>query len=146
MTKGIALALTVFVGAAVALQAPINATLGRATGTFHAAFISFLVGTVALLGVMVIAGGFTPLKGITDVSWVYLTGGLLGMAYVVTVIVTVRHLGAGGVAAATITGMLTTAVVIDKLGILNLEKIPITWPRVLGVALLVVGTLLVVRD
>ncbi len=146
MAKSVALTLTVLVGVAAALQAPINSTLGRATGTFHAAFISFLVGTVALLGVMVAVSGFSPLKGVTDVSWVYLTGGLLGAAYVATVLVTVRYLGAGGVAAATITGLLVSSVIIDKLGILNLEKIPITWVKVLGVVLLIVGTLLVVRD
>ncbi len=92
MAKSSALILTVLVGVAAALQAPINSTLGRATGTFHAAFISFLVGTVALFGIMVVAGGFSQLKGVTDVSWVYLTGGLLGAAYVVTVLVTGRYL------------------------------------------------------
>ena len=146
MAKSSALILTVLVGVAAALQAPINSTLGRATGTFHAAFISFLVGTVALLGIMVVAGGFSQLKGVTDVSWVYLTGGLLGAAYVVTVLVTVRYLGAGGVAAATITGLLLSSVIIDRLGVLNLEKLPITWAKVLGVTLLIVGTLLIVRD
>jgi transporter family-2 protein len=60
-------------------------------------------------------------------------------------LVTVSSIGAGGVAAATITGQLTASVVIDRLGILGLDETPITWERALGVGLLLVGTLLVVR-
>ncbi len=45
-------------------------------------------------------------------------------------LIAVRSIGAGGVAAATIAGQLTTAVVIDRLGILGLEKTPFTGTRV----------------
>ena len=47
--------------------------------------------------------------------------------------------------AATVAGQLTTAMVIDRLGVLGLEKTPVTAPRVIGVALLLAGTVLVVR-
>jgi transporter family-2 protein len=72
-------------------------------------------------------------------------GGVLGAAYVTTVLVTVRSLGAGGVTAATIAGQLTAAVLVDQLGILGVEKQVITAPRVAGIALLAAGTYLVVR-
>ena len=62
-----------------------------------------------------------------------------------TVLVTVSTIGAGGVAAATVTGQLTASVVIDRLGVLGLEETPITLERVLGVALLLAGTYLIVR-
>src|SRR5207302_1125787 len=78
------------------------------------------------------------------VPWYYLTGGILGAAYVTTVLVTVRDLGAGGVTAATIAGQLTMAVVIDQLGILGVAKHPIDAARVAGIVLLGVGTYLVV--
>jgi bacterial/archaeal transporter family-2 protein len=58
---------------------------------------------------------------------------------------TVGSIGAGGVAAATITGQLTMSVVIDRLGILGLEQQPITGSRATGVALLLAGTYLIVR-
>ena len=70
---------------------------------------------------------------------------MLGAAYVFTALVTVSSIGAGGVAAATITGQLTLSVVLDRLGILGLEEQPITVERVLGVALLLAGTFLIVR-
>jgi transporter family-2 protein len=60
-------------------------------------------------------------------------------------LIAVRSIGAGGVAAATIAGQLATAVVIDRLGILGLERTPITGARIAGVALLFAGTYLVIR-
>ncbi len=81
----------------------------------------------------------------TGVPWYYLIGGLLGAAYVFTALVLVDEIGAGGVAAATVTGQLTLSVVLDRLGVLGLEETPLSWERVLGVALLLVGTYLVVR-
>jgi transporter family-2 protein len=136
---------TVAVGGLIALQAPINSTLGRATGTMPAAAISFTVGTILLVGIVLVSGNLSEVSGVGDVHWHYLIGGLLGAAYVTTVLVTVRTLGAGGVTAATVAGQLTTAVVIDRLGVLGLDKTPITFGRVVGVLLLFAGTLLVIK-
>lgn len=136
---------TILVGGLIALQAPINSGLGRATGTFPAAAISFTVGTVVLVGILAVSGEASKVSGAADVRWHYLIGGLLGAAYVTTVLLTVRTLGAGGVTAATVAGQLTTSVVIDRLGVLGLDETPISLGRVIGVLLLFAGTWLVIR-
>jgi bacterial/archaeal transporter family-2 protein len=136
---------TAIVGGLIALQAPINSGLGKATGTFPAAAISFITGTILLFGIVLVSGDVGKMSGVTDVRWHYLIGGLLGAAYVTTVLLTVRTLGAGGVTAATVAGQLTAAVVIDRLGILGLETKPITLTRLVGVLLLFGGTLLVIK-
>jgi transporter family-2 protein len=143
---GVAVLLTACAGGLVALQAPINSTLGKAAGTFTAASISFIVGTAALVGITLISGQRMDLAAVGDLSWYYLIGGLLGAAYVTTVLVSVRTLGAGGVTAATITGQLTASVVIDRLGILGLEEKPLSVPRVIGIALLAAGVFLILRE
>jgi transporter family-2 protein len=79
-------------------------------------------------------------------GWYYLTGGLLGAVYVTTALVAVRSLGAGGVTAATIAGQLTASMLIDRAGVLGLEERPLSAQRLVGVALLAGGTLLVVRE
>ena len=147
MDRSTAVILTAVTGGLIGLQAPINSLLGKSVGTFQAAFVSFLIGTIALLGIAVVAGGgLGSVSGITSVPWHYLLGGLLGAAYVTSVLVTVRTLGAGGVTAATITGQLAMSVVIDKYGWLGVEKSPITAAKLLGLILLAAGTFLVVRD
>jgi transporter family-2 protein len=137
--------LTAVVGGVLALQAPINAGLGRATGQLPAALISFMVGTLLLAAIVALSGDLGGLSATFDVRWYYLIGGALGAAYVTVALIAVRSIGAGGVAAATIAGQLATAVVIDRLGILGLERTPITGSRVAGVALLFAGTYLVIR-
>jgi len=145
--RGAAVILTAFVGGLIALQAPINSQLGRTVGTFQAAFLSFLLGTVLLAVIAALAkGSFSQVPEARNLSWYYLTGGVLGAIYVTTVLVTVRSLGAGPVVAATIAGQLSASLVVDQLGILGVEKDPITVTKVVGVLLLAAGVFLIVRE
>jgi bacterial/archaeal transporter family-2 protein len=145
MDRGLAVLIMALVGGCIALQAPINAGLGKATGNFAAATISFAVGTVLLAAIVAVSGKAGGLGNVAHVDWYYLLGGALGAAYVFSALVLVSEIGAGGVAAATVTGQLTTSVILDRIGFLGLEQEPITLPRVIGVALLLAGTYLVVR-
>ena len=145
MDRGFAVLIMAIVGGCIALQAPINAGLGKSTGNFAAATISFAVGTVLLAAIVAISGKTAGLSNVTHVEWYYLLGGALGAAYVFSALVLVSQIGAGGVAAATVTGQLTTSVVLDRIGFLGLEQTPLTLSRGLGVALLLAGTYLVVR-
>jgi bacterial/archaeal transporter family-2 protein len=145
MDRGVAVILTATTGGLIALQAPINAGLGRATGGLPAALVSFLVGTVALAAIVVLSGKAGGLASTFDVSWYYLLGGLLGAIYVANALVAVSAIGAGGVAAATVTGQLIASVAIDRLGLFGLDEIPLSPERAIGVALLLAGTVLVVR-
>ena len=145
MDRGLAVLLTATAGGLIALQAPINAGLGKSTGNVAAAFVSFLVGTLLLAVLVGLSGQAGGLGSVFDPEPYYLVGGVLGVAYVFTVLVTVSTIGAGAVAAATVTGQLTASVVIDRLGILGLEQQPFSAERVLGVALLLAGTFLIVR-
>ncbi len=145
MDRSVAIALTAAAGGLIALQAPINAGLGRSTGSLAAALVSFGVGTIALAVIVVIAGEAGSVASLADASPVYLLGGLLGAVYVTCALVAVPVVGAGGVAAGTITGQLIASLVVDRLGAFGLEQTPITFGRVVGVVLLMLGTLLLIR-
>lgn len=145
MDRGLAVLLTAVAGGLIAAQAPINAGLGRATGSMAAALVSFSVGTLALASVVVLSGKAGGLTSSFDVSWYYLLGGLLGALYVLNALVAVTTIGAGGVAAATVFGQLTASVVIDRLGLFGLDQVALSPQRLLGVGLLLAGTVLVVR-
>jgi bacterial/archaeal transporter family-2 protein len=145
MDKGLAVLLTAVAGGLIALQAPINAGLGKATGNLPAALVSFSIGTAALAAIVVLSGKAGGLGNTFDVSWYYLLGGSLGAIYVFNALVAVSVIGAGGVAAATIFAQLTASVVIDRLGLFGLDEVALTPERILGIALLLAGTVLVVR-
>lgn len=145
MDRGLAVLLTAAAGGLIAAQAPINAGLGRATGSLPAALVSFSIGTVALAAVVLLSGKAGGLGSTFDVSWYYLLGGFLGALYVLNALIAVSVIGAGGVAAATVAGQLTASVAIDRLGLFGLDQVPLSPGRVVGVALLMAGTVLVVR-
>ena len=148
MSKELAVLATVAAGGIVAAQAPVNNVLSKKIGTLGAVSVNFLVGTVIVLTVtFAFAGGIENRDGVASPEWYYwLFGGLAGVAIVLTTLLTVRELGAGGVTAATIAGQLTLSVVLDRMGVLGLEERAITWEKVVGIALLAAGTFLVVRD
>ena len=145
MDRGFAVLIMALVGGCIALQAPINAGLGKSTGSFAAATISFAVGTLLLGAIVVLSGKAGGLGNVAHVEWYYLLGGALGAAYVFSALVLVNQIGAGGVAAATVTGQLTTSVILDQIGFLGLDKVPISPVRIAGVLLLLGGTYLIVR-
>lgn len=145
MSTPLAVALTVIVGGAIALQAPVNSRLGHAVGSLPAAAISFLIGTAVLLVLASVVEGWGRVGEVRHVGPGYLLGGVLGAAYVATALITVRTLGASGAVAATIAGQLLVALVVDQYGLLGVAQRSITPLRVGGVLLLAAGTLLVVR-
>lgn len=146
MDRSLAIPLTAIVGGMIALQAPINSHLGRSVGSFQAAFVSFAIGTIVLAVIAGLArGGYGQIAEARHLAWYYLAGGVLGAAYVTSVLVTVRELGAGGVTAATIAGQLSLSVVVDHYGWLGVTQDPVNAAKVVGVVLLAAGTFLVVR-
>lgn len=56
MDRGLAVLITAIVGGLIALQAPINSGLGKATGSLPAALVSFLVGTLVLTAIVTVTG------------------------------------------------------------------------------------------
>ncbi len=148
MSKELAVLVTVAAGGFVAAQAPANNVLSKSLGTFGAASVNFVVGTICVLVItFAFAGGIAGDEGAGSPPWYYwLLGGLGGVAIVVSTLVAVRELGAGGVTAAVIAGQLTLSVVLDRLGVLGLEERAVTWDKVLGIVLLAAGTVLVVRE
>ncbi len=146
MSRGLAVLLGVGAGCLVGLQAPINSRLGRSVGTAQAATFSFLVGTVLLVAIASVwSGGLGALSKVGQVPWWALVGGALGAVFVTVALVAVRTLGASGFTAVVIAGQLLMSVAIDRFGLVGVAKQPIGATRIIGLALLVAGVVLVVR-
>lgn len=142
----LAIAATVVVGGLIAFQPPVNAQLAKRVDVVGAAFVSTAVSALLLLAIyLAMKGGFGELRGLRGAPWYELTGGVLGAALVTVSLVTVRTLGAGGVVAATVAGQLVVSAVLDRAGVLGLEKVGLTPMRLAGMGLLVLGTLLVTQ-
>ncbi len=146
MSRGLAVLVGVVAGCLVGMQAPINSRLGRTVGSVQAATFSFLVGTVLLVLVAAfLRGGLGNFAHLGRAPWWALVGGLLGAVYVTVALIAVRTLGASGLTAVVITGQLAISVAIDRFGVLGVDRQPIGLHRIVGLALLAIGVVLVVR-
>ncbi len=143
MDRGIAILLTLVAGALVALQPPANASLARHVGNLEATLVSLLISVTIISLMLAFSGGFSGLSGITAFQPVHVLGGIAGAAIVFASIVAVKPLGAAGVAAAAVGTQMIGSAVLDRFGVLDLEKVGLSATRVIGIALLVVGTVMV---
>ena len=145
--RGLSWILGIVAGFGLTAQVGMNSQLRKVLQSANqAALISFLVGTVALIGLLVIMR--TPLPAretlVAVPVWAWF-GGLLGAFYVASSTIVAAELGATTLLGLALLGQLLTAMVVDHFGWLGLPEHPITWTRIAGVALLGMGVWLVSR-
>jgi transporter family-2 protein len=131
-------------GAAVALQPSINARLAQKVGLLESACISFAVGTVALLLVLLLSGKGTW-KGLSATVWWEWSGGVLGAFFVSVTILAVSRIGTAATMGAAIAAQLLTGLILDHFGLFGFQESSIDLKRSLGACLLILGAYLVVR-
>jgi transporter family-2 protein len=131
-------------GIAIAIQPSINARLAQKVGPYESSFISFAVGTLAML-VMVMLTGRGTLRAVGGATWWELTGGLLGAFFVTLTIIIVPKIGTTAVMAGAISGQLATSAVLDHFGLFGLKQLPMEPKRLMGIVLLAAGAALVLK-
>jgi transporter family-2 protein len=139
------LLFAVAAGAMLPFQFGINAQLSTwVDSPIRAAFISFLVGTIALLIISAFVRKPLPsLARLGDVPWWVWIGGLLGAFYVAGSIVTAPKLGAVTLAAAIVFGQTLASVLVDQFGWVGFKEQHASPGRLIGVLLVATGVVLV---
>jgi transporter family-2 protein len=139
------LLFAVAAGSMLPFQFGINSQLSHWVGSpIRATFVSFLVGTIALL--IISAFVRKPLPSLTrlgDVPWWVWIGGLLGAFYVAGSIATAPKLGAVTLAAAIIFGQTLASVLVDQFGWVGFREHHASPGRLVGVVLVATGVVLV---
>jgi bacterial/archaeal transporter family-2 protein len=138
-----AIMLTLLVGGLVATQAPANASLGRHVSDLGATLVSLLISLAIIAVLLVASGDARALANLSEFRPEHALGGIAGAAVVYGSLVAVRPLGAGGVAAALVCSQLIVAALLDRFGLLGLDRTPLTVNHVFGITLLIAGTFLV---
>jgi bacterial/archaeal transporter family-2 protein len=139
--------LGVIAGLGLTVQVGMNSQLRKVLQSANlAALISFTVGTIALVALILVMRTPMPARDTFAAVpyWAWL-GGLLGAFYVASSTVVATELGATTLLGLALAGQLATALVVDHFGWLGLPENPITWTRIAGVALVGAGVWLVSR-
>ena len=139
--KELTYALVFLAGVVIAVQAGINARLGQALGNgMHAVLASFVIGTVGAVLYCLIAGGpVAALDALRAGPWWMWTGGLLGVAFVWSTIFAVPKIGVAVMFPLVVAGQMAASLVMEHYGLLGSPTQPVSWVRVGGVILVVLG-------
>ncbi len=131
-------------GVTIPVQAGINLRLRESLADpVFAAFVSFAVGTI-VLGIYGFA--LRPVPSVAMISsapWWAWIGGAFGAFFVFSTIVLVGELGAATSMAWLLAGQFLAALILDHFGLISYDVHHISWPRLLGVGLLIVGAMLI---
>ncbi len=132
-------------GAMLPFQFGINSVLARhVDGAARASLVSFGVGALILLvAVLLFFRGVPSVEKASAAPWWVWTGGLLGAFYVLGSVVTAPKLGAATLVALILAGQAVASLTVDHFGLVGFTENPVTPGRLLGIALVAAGVVLV---
>ena len=139
--------LTVGAGVSVFVQQALNANLRTdLNSAAWSGFVSYLLGVVFMVCLAIVLRDPIP-SGSTMgrvPGWAW-SGGIFGAIFIALSIITIPKVGGAAYIALLVTGQLVAALAFDHFGWLGIPQRPIDLPRLLGVALLVGGVVLIRR-
>ena len=138
------LALTA--GVAGATQIAVQGRLSDRVGTLEAVVTAGLVGAaLGLTTLLVVRRSFGGLdEAVAGPKW-QLLGGVMSVLIILSITVAGPRIGVVSTTAFLIAAQLSFASVIDRFGWFGIERVPLSWTRVLGVAFLLTGAALTLR-
>ena len=144
MNKNNWILITLLGGAVLPIQAGINAKLGKAAESpLHATAISFIVGLIGLILYIIITKqsfSLAGIKGAPVYAWLW---GLFGAFYVTVVILSFKELGPALTFGLIVAGQMICSVLLEHFKILVAQPNPISMYRLIGVAFVVVGVIII---
>jgi transporter family-2 protein len=142
-----AVALALAAGLAGSIQVAVMGRFGDRIGALEALAANLAFSTVGAILILVVLrqslDGFGA--ALRSPWWYWVGGGGMGLLVVFTITTTAPRLGTTAVISLLIAGQLAMGVAIDRYGLFGVERIPLTWPRLVGVVLLAAGAALALR-
>lgn len=131
-------------GVAVALQGPLASLMSQYVGTMGSVFIIHLGGALMAGAVLLVLGG-GRLGAWRGVPWYALGAGVFGLVVLGGVSYTIPRIGAATTVTLIVVAQLILSTLLDHFGLLGTSVRPIDLSRTLGIAVLLLGTWLMVR-
>ncbi len=132
-------------GIAIGLQAPLASMINQRLGVLESVFVVHLGGLIAVgIPLLLLGGGKLGLW--QTVPWYALAAGLLGVVVVGSTVFMVPRIGVAAAIVLIISGQLMIATTIDHFGALEVDVREISWDRILGLGVVLLGVWLTLRD
>ena len=138
--------LAVAAGLAGSIQVALMSRLGERIGVLEAlAFSTVLTAAGAFAALVLARRSVAGFERALNQPWWMLLGGVMGLLIVFTVTYSGPRIGVAATVGILIAGQLVMGAAIDRWGLFRSERIPLHWPRLLGIALLAAGAALSLR-
>jgi transporter family-2 protein len=138
------MAIAFALGAILPMQAAINARLAKTAGSpVISAFVSFAVGTLALMVFLIVSGQFQFRFISSQSPWWIWTGGLLGTFFVAGIVIVLPRLGVVLSFSLVLAGQMFAAILFDQFGWLGVAIKEISAGKIIGSILLIIGVILI---
>lgn len=145
-STGLATLLALVAGLGGAVQIAVQGRLGDRVGSIEAVAVASTIG--AALALVVVLAARRSLAGVGDAleapRWMLL-GGVMSALIILAITVAGPRIGIVATTAVLIAAQFTLATFIDRYGLFGVERIAVSWQRVLGLALLFAGAALTLR-
>lgn len=137
--------LAIVCGVAVVLQAQFMGVMDEGLGSIESVFITYGGGGL-VVGLVMLALRGGGLSGWRSVPWYALTAGLLGLIIVGTIGYTTPRLGLALTFTIIVATQFVIGALIDHFGLLGAVVRPLTLSKVVGIATLLIGIWLIIRE
>jgi bacterial/archaeal transporter family-2 protein len=137
--------MAVVAGILAPLQAAANNRLAVSVDSaMLSALVSFVVGTLTMFAYVVFSG--VPLSNLAlmkEAPPIALTGGIMGAFFVAATVFLLPRLGVAMTFGLVIAGQMLVTIIIDHFGLLGVPVKEISLARIVGILLIITGTILI---
>lgn len=140
------LLLSFLAGVLGAMQSPTNAALAKTIGSWESSMVAFVVGLLGIAIVLPFAckGKWIPDSAdISGIKWWMVIGGAYGVFGIFSCLYTIGGLGTALQVVCCMLGQLAGSLVIDSFGLIQTEKHKANRYRIMGVAAIGIGMIIV---
>lgn len=129
---------SIVAGISMSFQGIFNTHLSDKIGIWEANFLVQSIGMILTLIILLLLGDGN-IKKVKEVNKLYLSGGLLGVLIIFTVMKGIKALGPTYAISTILVAQLLSAALIDAFGLFGCEQIRFGITKILGIVVMIVG-------
>jgi len=134
--------LALLAGTALSFEGAIYGELGKSIGQLETSFYNFFMGSI-IMGLLWVFFGKGKLSYVVEAPKWSLLGGILGVVYLTSIVISVPFVGIGITMVAVIIGQLVMSMVIEHYGWLGSQKSRINKEKIFAVISMIIALVLV---
>jgi len=136
--------IALIAGAFLPIQGGLNSRMGKfVENPVYASLISFLTGSVTLVLYCLLTRQPVSVSGLKAAPAYLWLGGVLGAFYVTVIVMAFPRLGPALTFGLVVAGQMIMSVLMDQFNLLVVQQQPINLMKVLGVALIICGVIII---